>query len=406
MGRNNKWDKRDEQIENNGMFDAYDCAAAFYGAQALQVLVQSSKDYEPFRHSHEKLMEDITAYKEKVVEYLTPRIYDYMVMACYGELRHADRTNIFIKNYDYKGRVKPKCPGSSSNTWHYGTNFERDDAYLAVLDYTPESVLSAAEHHFLNAEWPGCYGGYKWGNIARHGLRYGKISNEIFCDVAFSLSHNTSPFLNKSATGIFQIYDTSYYLVLLDTKFSSSPDSVINTILRGRRRNLPKLPELYKLIFRTMQLFEKEFDMRIFNELIKDIRKSQIETQMMNYKPLQFGKKVFKPGFTLLCCANKEENDFLSNLEIGMPVCIPDAATFDNFAYWANSINCYEKVTYKHNTFENFSISDINRKSGTIYIKSLAHSENSYVGKVNFREIIVLDQETFKTKKMKGTKVV
>lgn len=408
MGRKSivqKWKERE-------VVDAIYLATSYYIVNAIEALMVDKRNgFDPFLKSHEKLMRDVESWQEGFCGKAALMIHDYMTLACYGELRHiAHHSNYRLENIDFTCKRKDKLRTKKDReeyTLKYG---RRQWACIGSMNYTKESILKSCEYGFNNIEWEiGSFGGQAWGVIASHGLRYGKISDKIFCDAAFSLSHNSSPFLDKESTHIFKIGYRNEYKSFLDAQHAKAPIDLImclmrvyiqqkfydadamNLIVRALNilpivdNNTKKLIINYDLAFKTSKTMEKISALDIVN----------------NYEPIRFKKTEFKPEWMPLAAESKEEKKFIESLRVGMPVIIKNnwVENYKMDVSWLYSISNKE---FK-NSFHNMEIKDINYRTGKIIIldKVINNCKS-----INFRKIIVLDGvKTIKLKEKKGVKV-
>src|SRR5690606_16428883 len=85
-------DGMNEEKESRCLRDQKDAISAvvvtkeFYALEALQLVVSCG---DPFLHSHQRLMQDIEEYKRLFEEKLAQALWDYTVLVCAGEARHA-----------------------------------------------------------------------------------------------------------------------------------------------------------------------------------------------------------------------------------------------------------------------------------------------------------------------------
>ena len=215
--------------------DSYSLIIHFYIIEALKTRVDSRAKFG--MKSQEKLIEDLTTYQNELVETTTRRLYDYNAMAIYGELRHMR----------YQTNEKFRIDGVPVKGSRYSS-------YDEATDYTPMSIFNTAERAFKELTWEEGFGGDMWGFIANRAQLHDKIPNKIFCDMCFSLSHNSSPYLDKEETDIFKISEKIDYVQVLDDKFKENLEYLIYRYFFkiGNR--------LYKLIKRAFVLGFINFD--------------------------------------------------------------------------------------------------------------------------------------------------
>jgi len=263
--------------------DAIYATSTFYTLQALKVLVKP----EFGRKSAEKLLSDILDYESKYIEKLSIMLFDYSVLVCYGEMRHA------------KSQCSHLIPAIKQ-----GGN--RNGSYIIAKDFSPINILRLAEKQFGNYTWGSAYGGKKWANIAHTVLKKGRIDNLIFCDTCFSLSHNNSPYVNKEEAKIFKLNSCNEYKKFLDIKFSLTPVEII-------KNALPKLnTNVLKFIQRAINLgYIKENIPVTMN--FDDHYHQKYEEFVFSYMPINWGKnfipEVFVESKECFSSENDERND-------------------------------------------------------------------------------------------------
>lgn len=290
--------------------DALTCATTFYGLEALKVGIRFSPKYEPFLKSHSKLLEDITVYQKKLADLFASMLFDYSVLACYGELRHM-KDNCDVR-YLGVGFTTAKCRN-------------RNGAYENVVKYNPHDILKLCVHGFSpQNNWSENFGGSKWQMIAKHALKYGHIDNIEFCDTAFSLSHNCSPYLDKYETKIFCIYDRGTYKNFLDVKFEKTPSEIIEYIIMDSCMNSID-HEFKNLIHRafTLGFIGSKYGYDFLFERIR-AKKTVFLLDFINkrYAPIEFMNKKFNWRKAYNFCATAKESKFYDKIKAGQKAMI------------------------------------------------------------------------------------
>jgi len=180
--------------------EALNVAKEFYALQALKSLVGEKVKFGI--KSQEKLYEDILSFASTYEQNLADALFDYTVKVLYSEMRHG-KTACFAYNVTVPQGGK------------------RNESYQNAIKFNPMSILIASSDNFNNYYWSSSFGGNKWGFIADRVLLKGKILNVVFCDMCFSLTHNSAPYLNKSQANIFTVNHPQDYIEFLDFKFDS-----------------------------------------------------------------------------------------------------------------------------------------------------------------------------------------
>lgn len=252
------------------MIDAIYCAKNFYVLEALKLIVERRMEFG--RKSHETLLEDIMTYRQKYMDGLKQAIYDYTALVVYGEMRHGASTCT---------HCNPLIPQKKN----------RGSAYNLAKEFNPTSILIAGEKLFSRGNWSSAYGGEKWRLIANRVQLINKIDDGVYCDMCFSLSHNSSPYLDKSASNIFRIIDKCGYKNVLDYKFKCNrPINLISSYAMYVGK------QLKKLITRAIILgFISEFYQDCVNEFF-DYDQFEAEDYILNYKGVQWGNVWLEDG--------------------------------------------------------------------------------------------------------------
>lgn len=364
-------------------------ASTFYGLEALKVEVQLGGNFSEFHKGHTMLLNDITEYQTKVADILAKMLYDYSVLACYGELRHMNR----------QAKTRYKGVGTPSPT------LNRDGSYNKAILYNPNDILDFAIVGFdKENKWNGAYGGQLWQMIAKHAKKYGTISNLIFCDTAFSLSHNSAPFLDKSSTKIFFVNNTTTYKELLDTKFQDNPLNVIRYIIKkssdwGSNKNVIDR-QFIKLIERADNLGFFKRHNTIYNVSLSEtinsyslVKIDLIEYINKRYEPIEYMNKKMNPKKLHSFCTTLKQNNFYDKLQIGSHVMINDNAftkmlNKSEHFYEMGTANYFIINKLMNNEFSNMVISNIEKEQ--IYIHDLS-TNNQY--RTNFANLKVMDSK-------------
>lgn len=280
---------------------------------------------------------------------------------------------------------------------------DREWACIGAMKYSKESILETCVKGFNDYEWYcGAFGGKIWGMIAKHGLRYGKISDRIFCDAAFSLSHNSNPYLDKSSTHIFKIDDSRTYEAFLNSQANKTQIDLFKDLISIYINQKFYDPEVLNFIIRVLNLMHESPDnlAKLITNYYLGFKASNDFEQMSalnlvrDYEPIKFKNTEFKPKWMPKSCNTKEEKKFIESLRVGMPCIIKETSP---------QFSTIEKYGNSFNSFNSLKISDISLRSGEIII---THVESGYVCKVDFRDIMVLDGiKTIKIKEKKRKKV-
>ena len=241
----------------NDVIDIYCAVKEFYGILSLEALQIANPQFEHFKHSHAKWAEDLEAYKNEYASHFSSAIYDYTVVVCAGEIRHAKK-HAWISH-----------PNFSSST-------DRDEVYNECVVYKSQQIAEISEIIFgKEANWDSGYGGLKWAQIAHAATLRTKLNNISFIDHCVDLSHNNSVYFDKGA-GIFKLTrDSRSYLNMLNTKRDEAPDVVLQSL---KSKKLQKLLERAITLGITWNIPSAS----------KDYYDTAIEA-VLNYRPIEWG---------------------------------------------------------------------------------------------------------------------
>lgn len=266
-------------------YDIYASAVDFYVTEALWLEVKPR--LQPFRHSHEKFRADLFAYQRAYTQKFARALYDYLVLICFGEMRHADRL----------------CRKKIENFKYYGES--RDCALQGARKYSPDSIIATAREIF-SARWTcSSYGGGSWLRIAEAAGMYGTIPDAAFVDHCVDLSHNGGLCFDKLEANIFELRAHSdTYRRLLDAKAALAPNdfiyrcSLINYVSKT----------LYRLIFRAVEL-RLLLDRGVIVHMPKVMPYSDAD-RLLEYVPVEWGRKRLGRVVdnTIVVCHNCEDN--------------------------------------------------------------------------------------------------
>ena len=180
-----------------------------------------------------RLQDDINTLKDLHTKYtakLAGAFFDYIALAAFGEARHApNMAKRYIHQICYKWNRKSDSEAVQART----------DSYRHALKFDPWKFLPVLEILFEDGEWTdSAYGGNKWADICNAGMDYHQVPDTVFVDQAVDLSHNSGSMFNKDV--LFQHYDISNYLYMLDRKRSMTSILVENFLKNFRVSSLTK----------------------------------------------------------------------------------------------------------------------------------------------------------------------
>lgn len=244
------------------------CTKEFYAYQLLEAVARA----DTYRHSHAKWKRDFAYEQEQYTEKLSRMLYDYIVLASYGEARHAyGRCATTIDGVP--------CGGS------------RTGSYSKVRAYDPRIVLERTSELFNAYHWSGSFGGKSWGKIANAGLLYGSMPTTAWVDHCVDLCHNTGVAFNKSESGIFGLLTmgNDAYKTFLDSKAVIKPEDFFRKYLCGCsprfRMSLTRALNLGVCLLPPSCLMG-------MREHIDDHYVNDSIDKVWSYKPIKWGTKV------------------------------------------------------------------------------------------------------------------
>lgn len=145
-------------------------------------------------------VETFLRFKARYEQTLARNLFDYLTLACVGELRH-----------------------HVSFVWSAGRPCSRSEAYHQALTYDPRTILPVAALGFTRVNWSSAYGGPKWAKIAESAALYFKFRNYpvVFADHVVDLSHNGGIVFDKGYL-LNLGHPKSAYMAMLDRKREGS----------------------------------------------------------------------------------------------------------------------------------------------------------------------------------------
>lgn len=181
----------------------------FYGLECISAMAKTT----PFRHSHEKWLNEFTEFKNKYDTQFAKAFFDYATLLCLAECRHAP------KHCNWEIEFFPALFYDGDNR----------NALFNCPHFEPKSLLTTCAALFSdNNEWESQWGGEKWQAIANGALKYYDLPPVTFVDYMVDLSHNNGVFYNKG-NHIFRLYADGYQVTgFLEYKRYQSPAKVWN----------------------------------------------------------------------------------------------------------------------------------------------------------------------------------
>lgn len=196
-----------------------------------------------FSHSGLKLRHDIDELYKNYTKHFANIIYDYVVYACFREIRHAhDECSITpIRLCDFHP--------------HYIYVCNVEELYREV---EPNSFLRMCSHVFNNGYWPHSYGGKSWGQAADLALLYHKIPDVLFIDRIIDLQHNTGSMFSKENPLFVESDKRLNEFLTLKTEIIDEFELASYLIFESERR---WNKQIKNLVFRFLTLYgSRHFD--------------------------------------------------------------------------------------------------------------------------------------------------
>ena len=257
----------------------------FYSLMAIEAIAK----VKPFKHSHERWLEDFNQYKNDYISKTARIIYEYTVCAVVSELRHCNHSNYYLRAID--------------------TGYSSSKFLKCLDDYTAESILKTGVKMFNTDfnKWNNMFGGHSWLLIAKAGLMYGKIPNIVFLDHCVDLQHNCGTYFDKRLGFFYLPNGIDFTHFLDDKKHSVSAQEEIVPVsfelkkLVERGKNLHILPKYgykkkeYKCEKHPLFVcgcgksrWELEIKIPILDD---DLGDYDFFDAINSYTPIKFGKK-------------------------------------------------------------------------------------------------------------------
>lgn len=137
------------------------------------------------------------------------RMFYYLLYICHRESRHNRWSSVAVTKMKYMNKHHEKVvKWSRENNTGIGSKQSAELLYNYNGDFTLGEYTQYLEDVFFKGKYGTCYGGKKWGEIAKVLNRFvkGEYSLEMLLDTSFTLAHNTGPIFNK---GMFWANDVS-----------------------------------------------------------------------------------------------------------------------------------------------------------------------------------------------------
>ena len=178
------------------MVDVYELVCEFY----IIKQIEADMEIDEFKKSHANWENKFNTYKHDFINVFHQMIFDYTMLACAGELRHAKTCS---------NKSHPDIPSACS----------RGVAMVTAKTFTQESLEKCMLDLFgpMN-EWKNGYGGEAWYKIASVLPMASKLPKDVWLDHCVDLAHNNGSYFNKTSANIFHYNYSSDLQSFLDWK--------------------------------------------------------------------------------------------------------------------------------------------------------------------------------------------
>ncbi len=233
------------------MVTVLELAYEFYTVEALMLVMQDKRP-------HVSIQNQVKAYRRKLHNAMRYLFRDYIIVACFGEARHA-----LGQCYSYiPDLVVDRVPVKA-----------RTVAGNMAKDYTVESLQNGLKLLF-DAKWKGTsFGGPRWGQAIKALDLWD--NSVVFLDHVFDLRHNGSSLFNKNDYEIVETGSLDRLTTYLNDRFEKSSEELIKCYyyVHGTK-------ELHELIAKATK--GPSAAKYKYNNL----------KELFDYKPIEFGTKV------------------------------------------------------------------------------------------------------------------
>lgn len=166
-------------------------------------------------------------------EALAHHILNYIIAACLGEARYAKDPRTPIGKAAVAAARRYGC--SRDTIWVAGL-------LLAANEEMRHEILSQCLTEFREGHWGRSYGGRRWADVARYGLRYlsGQMSPTLFVDGIIDIVHNNGWAFNKY---FLEVHNCGLHWAqlrtVLDIKASSDLSPLVHCVCLPRQVEHP-----------------------------------------------------------------------------------------------------------------------------------------------------------------------
>lgn len=198
----------------------------FYYAEAIASETQQARNW----RAGERLVQDAAELRNQLADYLAPALYNYLIVACWGEAEHYNSEAAgmgFIKN-------------------HF--------SLLRALTFDRECLVETLRCLFVAQEWDGAFGGRNWGHICSELQKVGSMPKVAWVDHLIDLEHNGGSAFDKDdearVVNVAIDTDTTFFL-----NFKAHKDILTK---EDRWVTLSISREIKQLVSRYHNVFEKQ----------------------------------------------------------------------------------------------------------------------------------------------------
>lgn len=268
---------------DNKQMKVFQLIREFYALEAVSVMAHPI----PFNHGHDKWAEEFNEFKSAFVNQFAKAMFDYTVVVCLGEARHAKN------RCDYNIAIFEKFPNS----------FSRNDCYVCP-HFEPKNLLLTLTELFEESwngdRWSDGYGGNAWASITKGALLYYTMPPEVFIDHAVDLSHNNGVFFNK-ANHIFLLNSSNTEVEsFLDFKRRATPEAVWalckNCVSYETQKLYKRAVNLGVIIKPTSEKFRNIQDEIYGMSRTPELWSEDTMDKLMSYVPIKWGTARLYPS--------------------------------------------------------------------------------------------------------------
>lgn len=234
----------------------------FYYAEAIASETKQARNW----RAGEKLVEDATILRDRLADYLAPALYNYLIVACYGEAEHSAYAAA-------------------------GLYFKQSGNYRRALSFKPESMIETLRCIFETQQWEGGFGGKKWAHICEELTKVGTMPKVAWVDHLIDLEHNGGSAFDKEEEAHAANVDINTYMDPF-LEFKAKKDILID---RPPALWLPLCREIVSLIERYYTVYT-DSNMPTWFGAARDVWGNRYDRGIVPYHQPRIGTKEVTIG--------------------------------------------------------------------------------------------------------------